>query len=119
MRQILILLSLSTIIFVSCKKDTTNDFPHGLFIENNPVSGRSQLNFINNHLVVKSETGSSYKDTFIYSFSANKIILTPSWTNQYPAAQLEFKKIDENSFQIENLYASIPEAPKSYMIYKK
>jgi len=105
--------------FVSCKKADTDIISKGLYVENSPVAGRSQLAFITNSMVVRSETGSNYKDTFSYTFSAGKIILTPTWTNQYTGQQFDFKKIDDNTFQIENLYPSIPEAPKSYMTYKK
>lgn len=119
MRQIFILLGLFSLSFFSCKKVTINKSLNGLYTEDSPVSRRSILNFISNALVVKSESGSSYKDTFNYSLSAGKIILIPVWTNQYSGTQLDFKIIDQNSFQIENLYASIPEAPKNYMTFKK
>ncbi len=119
MKQILFLGGLVLIIFGSCKKDTTESALHGLYSENSPIPGRSQLNFISSDLMVKSEPGSNYKDTFIYSFSTNKIILTPTWTNQLSSQQFDFKKIDETSFQIENLYPGIPESLKTYMIYKK
>jgi hypothetical protein len=102
------------------KRETTSAF-HGLYIEGSPIAGRSQLNFINSKIVIKTETGSSYKDTFYYSFTADttKIILTPAWTNEYSGQPLDFEKIDENSFRIQNLYPSIPELPESYMIFKK
>jgi hypothetical protein len=109
------------LIFSSCKKEAINSPFKGLYTEDSPVSGRTQLNFINNNLLVKTEIGSSYKDTFYYSFSTdtNKIILTPFWTKEFSEQSFDFKKIDDNSFQIENLYPSIPEAPESYMIFKK
>jgi len=108
-----------SLLFASCKKDTNKISVNGLYSENSPVAGRSQLNFISSSLVIKSETGSNYKDTFSYSISADKILLTPTWTNQYSGQQIDFKKIDDNTFKIENLYPSIPEAPKSYMTFKK
>ncbi|MCO6496064.1 MAG: hypothetical protein J5I50_00225 [Chitinophagaceae bacterium] len=72
-------------------------------------------------MVIKTESGSSYKDTFYYSFNTNttKIALTPAWTDDDIVFSLDFEKIDENSFKIENLYPGIPEAPKSYMIFGK
>ena len=114
-----ILGSLCVLLFflVSCTKST--NAVSGLYIENSPVSGRSQLNFISNTLLMKSETGSNYRDTFIYSISPNKISLTPTWTSTPYASILDFQTIDANSFRIENLYPSIPEAPKTYMIFKK
>jgi len=121
MKQTFVVTALLFLIFSSCKKDKTISAFHGLYIEASPIPGRSQLNFINNKIVIKTETGSSYKDTFYYSFSADttKITLTPAWTNDYSAHPIDFEKIDKNSFKIENLYPSIPESPESYMIFKK
>jgi hypothetical protein len=119
MKWILLFVGLSFIIFASCDKGITNVPLHGLYTEIRPVPGRSRLEFISNDLLVKSELGSSYEDTFKYSVSANKITLTPNWTNQVAPKQLDFKIIDEASFQMENLYPDIPEFPESYIIYKK
>lgn len=114
---------LLTILFISslaaCKKDNSSPSLNGLYTETSPVSGRSQLNFISGSLVVKSEAGSSYADTFKYSITQTKIILTPTWTTQDPPQEFDFEKIDDNTIKIQNLYPSIPEAPKSYMTYKK
>jgi hypothetical protein len=119
MRQINFILGLSVLFLISCKKDPNLISIKGLYTENTPVAGRSQLNFITDKLVVRSETGSNYKDTFSFSISPGKILLTPTWTTQYPGQQCDFEKIDDDTFKIENLYASIPESPKTYMIYKK
>lgn len=118
MKKFFLLIAIFCMIFNSCKKGNIINI-HGLYIETSPVPGRSKLNFIGFNRVIKSEPGSIWNDTFHYSFSPGKIILNPIWTNQNSPQQFDFKKIDENSFQIENLYPSIPEAPKSYMIYKK
>jgi hypothetical protein len=121
MKHTLVITALFFLIFSSCKKDMAPSTLHGLYIEASPIAGRSQLNFINSKIVIKTETGSSYIDTFYYSFTPDttKIILTPAWTNEYSGQPLDFEKIDKNSFKIENLYPSIPESPESYMIFKK
>jgi len=121
MKRIFLVIAVFLLIFSSCKKEETISTLNGLYTEASPFAGRSQLNFINSKIVIKTETGSSYKDTFYYSFlpGISKIILTPAWTNEFPGQPIDFEKIDENSFKIENLYASIPESPKSYMIFKK
>jgi hypothetical protein len=121
MKQTLVIAALFFFIFSSCKKDKAISAFHGLYIEASPIAGRSQLNFINSKMVIKTETGSSYKDSFYYSFitDTTKIILTPAWTNEYSGQPFDFERIDENSFKIENLYPSIPELPESYMIFKK
>ena len=119
MRQIFFIPALSLLFLVACRKDTNSISVSGLYTESSPVVGRSQLNFISDNLVVKSETGSNYKDTFSFSISTGKILLTPTWTNQYPGQQFDFEKIDDKTFEIENLYASIPGSPKTYMTYNK
>lgn len=104
--------------FAACKKNISSSI-RGLYIEESPVNGRSQLNFINWNLVIKSERGSNYADTFKYLVIPKKILLTPKWTNQSSTQEFDFEKIDESTIKIQNLYPSIPESPKSYMIYKK
>jgi|GEM_PF-925628 len=114
-----LLTALVVLLLASCEKERNQVSVSGLYTENAPVAGRSQLNFINKSLVVRSETGSSFRDTFIYSISAGKIRLTPTWTNQEPGQDFDFEKIDDNTIKIQNLYPSFPEAPKSYMTFKK
>ena len=118
MKQIL-LVGLFVISIISCKKNNSTTSFDGLYIENSPVNGRSQLNFLSSSLVVKSEPGSSYADTFKYSFTPTKIILIPNLPTQHASQEFDFEKLDKNSFKIQNLYNSIPESPKSYMIFKK
>jgi hypothetical protein len=118
MRKVLLAL-LPILLFATCKKDNSPVVVHGLYTENSPVSGRSQLKFINGSLVIKSETGSAFADTFKYTIKQKSILLTPAWTTLYPAQEFDFEKIDENSIKIENLYPGIPENPKSHMLYKK
>jgi hypothetical protein len=69
MKQTLIIAVLSLVIFGSCKKDQAISAFNGLYMEASPIAGRSQLNFVNNKIVIKTETASSYKDTFYYSFT--------------------------------------------------
>lgn len=119
MRQVFITAALLIFCVTACKKDNVNNYILGLYTENSPFAGRSQLNFISGNLVIRSEPGSSYRDTFYYSISSDKILLTPAWTDEYSGQPLDFEKIDDTTIKIENLYPSIPEAPKSYMTYKK
>lgn len=112
---------LGLIVFAlfSCEKDDNTNSISGLYTENSPVVGRSQLNFISNTLVVKSENRSFPQDTFKYSISNGKIYLKPNWTKEIPEQSFDFEIVDGNTIKIENLYPSIPEASKTYMIYKK
>jgi hypothetical protein len=119
MKQVVAIVGLLFLSMLSCKKDSSSDALSGLYTEESPVAGRSQLRFISDKMVIKSEAGSNFKDTFTYSITTGKILLTPTWTNQYSSQQFDFERIDNVSFKIENLYPGIPEAQKSYMIFKK
>ena len=69
---------------ISCKKNL-GFVPSGLYTETSPFAGRSQLNFINNNTVIKTETGSNYSDTYNYVISEGKIKLTLQPTPSYPS----------------------------------
>ena len=119
MRQMFLIPGLFLLSFAACKKDTSAISVSGVYTENSPVAGRSQLNFISSNLVIKSETASTFKDTFNYAISPGKIELKPISSNQSPSQKFDFEKLDDNTIKIENLMPSIPDAPKSYMIFKK
>ena len=103
----------------SCDKDDSLDLPSGLYTETNPMPGRSTLNFINSELLVRSEPGYSTRDTFRFSLLDDKLWLIPTSSNQYSGTWFEFRRIDNNSFRVENMFPGIPEAPKTYITYKK
>ena len=108
------------IILSSCnKKDDNLILPDGLFTETSPVKNRSQLEFLNGNLMIQSEVGSSIKDTFYYEVINDKIKLTPAWRNQYLSSELPFKMISVSKFEIQDLYPSIPESPRTFMIFEK
>ena len=103
-------------VLCACGKQGTQPSLNGTYTENSPVNGRSQLTFTSQYLV-KSEPGSTYKDTFSYSITPGKITLR-HWSYAVSSA-FDFEYIDEKSFRIENLYPSIPGNPKVMMLYKK
>ena len=125
MKKVFFFLVILIATSVACKKNSADNksnrlpsFLPDIYTEVSPVVGRSFFNFINDSLVSFGESGVT-EDSFIYSISVDSISMKPTWTNQYPASRVEFKIIDSTSFQIANQYASIPEDPPSYMIYKK
>lgn len=119
MKKMFLITIVTALAFSSCKKDKQSLPFFGTYTEISPMPQRSQLNFISSNVVIKSEKGSPYKDTFYYSFSADKMLLKPAFIDDYLTQEFDFKKIDERTFQIQNLYPQIPEAPKSYMFYQK
>lgn len=106
-------------ILLSCKKDDDAVSVSGIYTETLPAAGRSQLEFRPGNIVIKSEPGSTVQDSFTYAIGKGKISLTPTWTDQFASSEFDFRIIDDSTIEIENLYLSIPESPKSYMTYKK
>lgn len=90
----------------------------GIYLETSPVSGRSQLNFINGNTVIKSESNSSSEDEFYYEIIGNVIKLTPTWDNT-TTQEFEFEIMNNSKFEIENLYPSVGINPKTYMTFEK
>ena len=106
--------------FVSCDKDDDSNslVLSGTFTETSPVSGRSQLKFVSGDRVIKKESGSANEDEFLYELTNNTIKLTPMGDNS-ATIEFEIRVIHNTKFQIENLYPSIPENPKTFMTFEK
>jgi hypothetical protein len=118
MRKSLLICLALFVGFCSCKKSTAPTLS-GIYTEQSPVSGQSQLNFVSSTLLIITWSGSTSQDSLYYVVGAGNISLTPAWSNLYPASYLDFLVIDNNTLRIESLNARIPEDPKTYMIFKK
>ncbi len=117
MKQLLLIIVLFS--FIGCKKSNPTSKLNGLYTETIPVSGRSQLNFVNEKKLVRSEPGSSYSSTYSYSFGEGRIYLQPDFFGDYPIQAFDFEIIDDKTFRIENLYPSIPTGVKTFMTFQK
>lgn len=91
---------------------------YGVYSEISPFPGRTQLIFNEGNKVVKRQAGSNIEDEFRYYLQGNTIKLVPTWDASTQAI-LEFQLISNSKFEIENLYPSIPENPKVYMVFQK
>lgn len=107
-------------ILSSCNNDDDNNTQvlNGIYLETSPVSGRSQLNFINGNTVIKSEPDNSTEDEFTYEIIGNVIILTPTWNNT-TTQEFEIEIMNNSKFEIENLYPSVGINPTTYMTFEK
>ena len=108
------------IVLISCNKRNDN-LPNlsGTFIEISPVKDRTQIEFLTgNKVIINKSPKTGNGDKFIYVITNNSIKLTPTWDNS-SSVELEFEILNNSKFKIENLYPSIPEAPKTYMIFEK
>ncbi len=90
----------------------------GIYSETSPVSGRSQLNFINGNTVIKSEPDNSTEDEFTYEIIGNVIKLTPTLVNT-TTQEFEIEIMTNTKFEIENLYPSVGINPTTYMTFEK
>lgn len=106
-------------IMAACKKDKYNSKPYGLYTEVTPTPGNTTLKFLKNGWMVRGENGSNFKDTFLVTITENKLTMKPLSGNNLPAITLDFRAIDARSFEIEFLGPMIPEAPKSFMLFRK
>lgn len=116
MKTVLLSLCCLLLITFSCRKQDDRSL-RGIYTETAPVAGRTQLNFVSGSVVVKSEKGSSTKDGYNYVINGGKIILLPIGSNG--SSELDFQIENNRKFKIENLYVSIPEAPRTYMTFEK
>ena len=105
--------------FSACSKDQQTISLSGKFNEMSPIMGRSQLEFIDGNLLIKSETGSIYRDTFFYKIENDKIKLTSTSPVNSNSDEFYFELLNNSKFKIQNLYPSIPEVPLTYMTYQK
>ncbi|MDY3521958.1 lipocalin family protein [Riemerella anatipestifer] len=113
MRKILLTFALIC-LFISCSRDENNAALNGTFSEITPIGNRTKMNFKSQNILSIIKPDSS--DDFNYQIDGNKIHLS---NNMGYKATLEFVKISDNEFKIENLYVSIPEYPKSYISFRK
>ncbi len=107
-------------IYSSCNNDDDNNTQtlSGIYSETSPVSGRSQLNFVNGNTVIKSEPDNSIEDEFTYEIIGNVIRLTPTLDNTM-IQEFEIKIMNNSKFKIENLYPSIGVNSLTYMTFEK
>ncbi|MGN6420207.1 MAG: hypothetical protein ACTHMC_22055 [Pseudobacter sp.] len=117
MKWKILLLIVSISSMAACKKNNDSGLT-GKYVEVTPVEGRSYLKFLPGGLMVRGENNTDYRDTFSVKFSLNTITLTHK-SNYGGAIKHEFRKIDDRSFEIENMLPQIPEAPKSFMLFRK
>jgi len=119
MKKLLFFIATLPIGFISCQKADATFQPSGVYTEVSPWAGATQLNFIDGALVIRSDSGSYYKDTFLYNINGNSISLSIPWSSYNSGTSLYFHVRNANEFTIQNLNPSIPEAPIVYMTFKK
>ena len=102
----------------SCTKDRDDELSLlGVWNETSPVEDRTELLFsAGNQLTIVDADGAV--EIYKYRIVGNTIIFTPEGTSGVNL-ELEFFQIDQNTIRIENFYPQIPEAPISFIIFKR
>ena len=115
----IIVLAVAAFCFTGCYPDRDDELSLlGAWIEESPVEERTEIFFHSpNNLTITREEGVS--DNYEFSIVENSIILTPEGEDETGLSELFFRQLDDNSFQIENLYPSIPEDDPTYMIFRR
>ena len=105
---------------ISCNKENDNLLNlTGTYTEISPVIERTQIEFLTeNKVIINKSPQTGTGDEFTFTVTDNSIKLMPTWDNS-SSVELEFEIISDSKFKIENLYPSIPENPKTYMIFEK
>ena len=105
-------------LFTGCSKDVDDEVSIlGEWVEEAPVENRTELFFYSTNRVTRTTDGSS--EDYFYSLLDNSIVLRPDNDGDGGSSELFFRQMNENRFQIENLYVSIPEEEPTYMIFRR
>ena len=122
---IAILLALCS-CFVSCKnkeeynsKGKYNSLEMGVYIETYPINGRTIINFIDQgKLVIIKDEDVRFQDEFYYEICLDTIKLTLV-QNSTGMDRRYFHIVNNQKFEIENLYMNLPENTRTNMIFIK
>lgn len=115
MKNLILLFSIIFCVF-SCNRDDNNSEYSGTYKEVMPIQGRTKIVFNSSSKLTIIKDGNT-SDNFNYQIINNKIKLIHIDSNTI--SEIKFEKKSENEFEIENLYASIPENETTYMTFKK
>lgn len=105
---------------VSCNTndDSDSSILFGTYSEASPVNGRSQLEFISNYKVIKTESGTNVEDVYTYELQGNTIKLTPTLDNS-STTEFEIEILHTSKFKIQNLFPSVGIHPITFMTFEK
>lgn len=115
----LIFIALLTTVFYGCSKDRDDELLLlGEWVEEAPVENRTEIYFYSASRLTRT-TNDTISEDYRYSIVEETIILRPDDESEAGGTELFFRQINENSFQIENLYPSTAEGEVTYMIFRR
>ena len=102
----------------SCTKDINDEIGlEGRWMEKAPVEDRTELYFYDENKLFTADADGTVEDYF-YSIQDTTIYIQAQTGNE-AATELFFRRVDDMTLQIENLYPSAPEAGTSFMIFER
>lgn len=103
---------------LSCAIDEDDELSIlGVWEETAPVPGRTTLIFApNNRLTRIDQVGN--REVYNYRIEDRKLFLSLV-SGLEGSAELLFEQINENKIKVENLYGSIPEAERTFIIFER
>ena len=103
---------------IACSKDRDDERSIlGTWIESSPVPDRTILHFSENNRLTRID-GDGNAEEYIYRIDDNTLFLRLA-SGQEGSSELFFEQINENRIKVENLYASIPEAEPTFIIFER
>lgn len=106
------------LLIVSCSKDHDDESSIlGTWIETAPVAGRTLLHFRAGNKLTRVD-GEGDSQEYNYRIEEKAIFLSiPDGTEG--TTELFFEEINANTLKIENLYPSIPETDRTFIIFER
>lgn len=120
-RIFLLIFALSPFLLGSCTKDRDDELSlFGNWVEEAPVPQRTEIYFYpENELSIKYSDGTG--EEYFYKIEKDTIFLSSDRNFEDEEGLIEhfFKQIDENTFEISNIYANIPEMEPTVIIFER
>ena len=106
------------VAMVSCTNDR-DDEPSilGTWIESAPMPDRTILVFTLNNRLTRID-GDGNAEEYNYRIEDNILYLSLA-SGQEGSSELIFEQINQNRIKVENLYGSIPEAERTFIIFER
>lgn len=103
---------------VSCSVDRDDEASvFGTWIETSPVPGRTTLVFDTNSRLTRID-GEGNAEIYNYRIDSKTLYLSPA-SGAEGSSELFFEQINVNKIKVENLYGSIPEAERIFIILER
>ena len=106
------------ILSLACTKDRDDESSLlGAWIETAPIADRTELYFAPGNRLTRVDIDGNVEQ-YKYRIEGNTLFLSLAGDVEV-SSELVFEQISQNRIKIENLYASIPEMERTFMIFER